>query len=256
MIDKQIDDYINGYLKFLKDHSFEEKINDSIVKISFPFLDSLNDCTEIYVIKDGEDYIITDNGETLSNLKFNGVNPNTSEARQGIFNRIINSYGISMDQECLLIKANYSNLFLKKHLLLQCISKINDMYVLSRANIQNIFVEDVRGFFDKNNILYVPNHRLTGRSGLTANYDFAIPKTSNRPMCLIKTMNTLTKDKVKAAVFDWNDRINGEGEKLIVLYNDEESKPKMETVQALEKYGLEHIAWSNKDKLLKELRVA
>jgi hypothetical protein len=199
-----IQGYLDGYINFLKDYSSETKINNKVTKIVLPFLDSLNDCTEIYIIKNDNNYIVTDDGETITNLSFNGVEIK-GPSREGIFQKILNSYGVMRKDDALYINANEADLYLKKHLLLQCINKVNDMYILNRSNVKNIFIEDVKLFFDKNDILYVPDHRLTGISGLTANYDFAIPKRKQEPFTLIKTLNDLTKDKVKATVFDWND---------------------------------------------------
>lgn len=246
-----LDGYLHGYLEFLKDHSLEEKIDDKVAKITLPFLDSLNDCTEIYIIKSSEnEFIITDNGETLSTLSFNGVTIK-GFAREGIFKRILNSYGVMRENDALYIKATLPDLYLKKHLLIQCICKVNDMYMLNRNNVKNIFLEEVRKFFDEKDIRYVQDHRLTGVSGLIANYDFAIPKSKNLPLTLIKTLNDLSKDKVKATIFDWGDTKGScdDNAKLLVVYNDEENKPKDETLSALTQYKIDNVPWSKKSNL-------
>lgn len=250
-----ISGYLNGYLDFLKDHSFEEVIDNNISKITLPFLDSLDDCTEIYIIKkENNEFVLTDNGETLSTLSFNGISIK-GFAREGIFNRIINSYGVKREQESLFIKATISDLYLKKHLLIQCICKVNDMYLLNRSNIKNIFLEEVKRFFEENDIRFVQDHRLTGKSGLIANYDFAIPKSRQMPFTLVKTLNDLTKDRVKSTIFDWNDTQSAcdEGAKLIVVYNDEENKPKDDSVAALTSYNISSSPWSKRDSLPKIL---
>lgn len=130
--------------------------------------------------------------------------------------------------------------------------KSNDMYVLSRSNIQNIFLEDVRAFLDTKKIKYVPNHRLIGKSGLLANYDFAVPKIEDKPMTLIKTINKLDKDKVKSVIFDWNDTRDTGNEKanLIVVYNDVENEVKEDNLEALRKYHINQIPWSIKEQLI------
>lgn len=257
MAEITIQGYINGYLSFLKDHSREIAISENISKITLPFLDSLNDCTEIYIVKQNNEFIVTDNGETLSNLNFNGI-ALRGMARQNIFNRIINSYGVQIESNSLFIKANSANLYLKKHLLLQCISKVNDMYMLSRNNVQSIFLEELRGFFDQHDIGYVPDHRITGKSGLTANYDFAIPKSKNTPFTLIKAVNNLNRDKVKSTIFDWNDTITtcDENSRLFVVYNDLDIYPKDDSVSALQTYGVSPHAWSKKDDMLIALKTA
>ena len=249
-----VQSYLDGYISFLKDHSQQVRIDDNLWKITLPFLDNLHDCTEIYIQKNIDGYLLTDNGETISNLEFTGV-VIKGVARERIFHQIISSYGVFLRGESLCITANEQDLFLKKHLLLQCVGKVNDMYMLNRSNVQNIFVEEVKGFFDKNNVWYVPNHRLTGKSGLIANYDFAIPKHKNSPFTLIKTLNKVAKDKVKATVFDWNDTKDNCGDanpRLFVVYNDEEI-PKEDTLSAFQMYGIDKFSWSKKEDLLKIL---
>lgn len=254
-INESVESYLDGYLKFLKDKSFEMKVNDRVSKLSLPFLDALDDYTEIYIIKENNEYIITDNGETLSNLEFNGVEIN-SHARKKIFNNIVNSYNvISNTDGSLYIKANESNLYLKKHLLLQCIVKINDMYMLNRMNVQNIFIDDVKSFFETNKIGYIPGHRMSGKSGLDAYYDLAIPKTEKNPMTLVKVINKLDKDKVKSTIFDWNDTkdLSSDELKVIVVYNDESDRSQNDKVEAFEKYGIKAIPWTKKNDILKEV---
>lgn len=246
-----IDGYLNGYLNFLKDHSLEEKIDDNITKITLPFLDSLNDCTEIFIVKNGDnEFILTDNGETISTLAFNGV-ALKGFAKEGIFNKIINSYGVQRQQDALYIKSDINSLYLKKHLLIQCISKVNDMYMLNRSNVKNIFLEVVRDFFDNKEIGYIQNHSLVGKSGLRANYDFAIPSLKRKPMTLVKTLNDITKDKVKSTIFDWNDTKDSYSTetRLIVVYNDEENQPKDDTINALQNYQILNSPWSKKQEL-------
>lgn len=257
MAETTIQNYLDGYLSFLKDHSREISVAENTTKITLPFLDSLNDCTEIFIVKNENDFLVTDNGETLSNLLFNGI-AIKGLARQNIFNRILNSYGVQIQQNSLFVKATISDLFLKKHLLLQCISKVNDMYMLSKNNVQNIFLEEIRDYFDEQDIGYVPDHRITGKSGLTANYDFAIPKSKHRPFTLIKAVNNLNKDKVKATVFDWNDTKTSceDHSRLFVVYNDAENSPKDDSVSALHAYGILPYAWSQKTNMLSQLKSA
>jgi len=252
MIDKIIRSHITGYLDFLKSKSNEERIDNKTTKLTYPFLDSIEDCTEIFIIEHGDKkFTITDNGETLVNLRFNGVEIK-GDNRIQVFNKILNTYGVKDDDSSLLVEADEADLYLKKHMLLQCIMKINDMYVLSRANVQNIFLDDVKSFFDANKVRYVPNHKITGMSGLLATYDFAVPKSEKIPLTLVKVINKLDKDKVKSLIFDWNDtKSNLEQANLMVVFNDNEISVKKDIVEALNKYGIENVPWSKKQEITK-----
>ena len=248
-----ISGFLDGYLSFLKEKSSEIKISETVSRISLHFLDALDDCTEIYIIENNDKYVITDDGETLTNLKFNGVEIN-STSRQKIFERILFNYGVKVnDNNALYIEAILDNLYLKKHLFLQCISKINDMYVLSRNNIQNIFLEDVKFFLEKNKIPNVPDYKIIGKSGLTSNYDFVVPKSDKKPMTLLRVVNKIDRDKVKSIIFDWNDSMGVVQDELqlIVVYNDTENQVREENVNALKTYGVQSFAWTQKQQLCK-----
>lgn len=250
-----ISGFLDGYLTFLKEKSSEVRINDHVSKISLPFLDALDDCTEIYIIKDNDKYTITDDGETLTNLKFNGVEIN-SQSRKKILDRILSNYGVKVnDNNALYMEAMIDNLYLKKHMFLQCIAKINDMYVLSKNNIQSIFIDDVKNFLEKNKILNVPDYKIIGKSGLTSNYDFVVPKLDKRPMTLLRVINKVDRDKVKSIVFDWTDSIAATQDdlQLLVIYNDAENKIKEENVNALKTYGIRSCAWTKNEEITKLL---
>ena len=81
-----VQSYLDGYISFLKDHSQQVRINDNLWKITLPFLDNLHDCTEFYFQKNIDGYLLTDNGETISNLEFTGV-VIKGVARERIFTR-------------------------------------------------------------------------------------------------------------------------------------------------------------------------
>lgn len=251
---ESLESYLDGYLKFLKDKSYEEKISDDVTKLSLPFLNELDDYTEIYILKKDNEFIITDNGETISNLQFCGLELNTN-SRKKVFQNIINSYNVLFEDNSLFIRANNNNLYLKKHLLFQCIAKINDMYLLSKNNVQNIFIDDVKSFFESNKIGYIPGHRMSGKSGLEAYYDFAIPKTEKNPITLVKVINKIDKDKVKSTIFDWNDTkdLADDELKIIVIYNDENEASQNDKIEAFEKYNIKAIPWTNKNELLREV---
>lgn len=247
ILSKDINTYIEGYLNFLRSNSFGVKLNDNTYKLEYPFLDSSNDFTEIYIIKNDNEYIITDNGETLANLSFNGVEIK-GDNRKDIFNKILQSYGIKNDNGNLYIVSNSTDLFLKKHMLIQCIIKINDMYVLSRANVQNIFLEDVKVFLYDNDIVYVQDHKILGRSGLYINYDFALGKRKEKPFTLIKTINKLDKEHIQSNIFTWIDTYDSleKQAQFLVIYNDLEKAAKKEHIEALNKYDIKSFAWSKK----------
>lgn len=241
--------YLDGYLKWLKDMSFEKVVAPNITRLSVPFLNSHDDYTEIYIKKEGDQFYLSDNGETLSTLNMDGIDVSK---RMKILKGIIINYGVSLKQEELFICANQNNLFLKKHLLFQCIGKVNDMFLLSQKNVKSLFFEEVREYFIKNNIRYVPNASYMGKSGLYAQYDFSIASSNKRPFRLVKVINQLNTQTARGVIFDWTDSDYTRKEKaqLYVINNEDEHKASDSATQALSEYKIERIPWSNKERLL------
>ena len=125
------------------------------------------------------------------------------------------------------------------------------MLVYYHKYVQNIFLEDVKNFLEKNKILNVPDYKIIGKSGLTSNYDFVIPKTDKKPMTLLRVVNKIDRDKVKSIVFDWTDSIGvvQDDLQLLVIYNDTENQIREENVNALKTYGVKSFAWTQNQQL-------
>lgn len=251
MKNNTIESYLQNYLDWIKNNSFEEKLDENVSRLSIPFLDMNMDYAEIYIKKISDGYYLTDNGETISNLWFSGVD--LKRTRKDIFESTIKNYGISTNaQNELFVKAAADNLPQKKHLLLQCMLKISDMYILSKSNVKSLFIEDVKKYFDDNNVSYVLEPSFFGKSGLLAQYDFAIGKTQKRNAKLVKVSNRLDKSSAKSIIFDWSDTepLRREKTDLIVVSNDEAYQIKDDAVTALLKYNIAYAPWSQRDESL------
>jgi len=252
-LQEAIRNYRENYLEFLRSKSSEVEVAKGITRVTLPFLDSFHDCVEIYIKNDGGKYTISDNGETLSTLNFNGVEIFKSEGREKLFCRILNSYGIKFDQNSLFVEATEADLSLKKHMLLQCMMKVSDLYVLNKSNIHNLFLDDVRSFFQKEKIWAVSDHKIQGKSGLPTNFDLVLPKTDKHPKTLIRVVNQLSKS-IKQLIFEWEDtktNVDADEAEVLVIFNDGEKAARSEFINALDKYSIKHVAWSKKEEMMK-----
>ena len=87
--------YKDMYISWLKENIEQYKINNSVYRLTTPFLDRNNDYTEIYIIKqDNNSFKITDDGVTINELYFSGLDLFASENRTIILQTILNSHGI------------------------------------------------------------------------------------------------------------------------------------------------------------------
>lgn len=77
--------HIDKYYLWLKERTFieHEEHSDWLV-ISTPFMGAFNDDIEIYAKKEGDQLLLRDNGETLTNLELQGVKFQGSGIRRSL----------------------------------------------------------------------------------------------------------------------------------------------------------------------------
>ena len=247
---------IEDYIKWIRDNTIIKSIqNGAICEISTPFLDRHNDHLQIYVKKQDEKYILTDDGYTIADLGMSGMEINTPK-REQIFRTILNGFGVEwgINNE-LYIEANLSNIGQKKHYLLQAIISVNDMYTLSQETVYSLFKEDVERYFKSNDIFFSRDIKITGKTGFDHNIDFLISASRTKPERLIKTINTPRRNPIMAAIFAFSDitLIREQPTDNYVIYNDIDKQVSPDVLSALTNYGVKNIPWSQKEICKKEL---
>ncbi|MFW3518646.1 DUF1828 domain-containing protein [Staphylococcus caprae] len=172
------------YLDWYKQELEFSNLSNNVVRIDSPFKDSSLDNLVIYAIYDHTNDLITltDDGYTIFGLENNGVFINKSKKRKSIFEEHLSPYGIKYNDktEEIYIKTNYKNFNKSKHNLLQCLIFVNDMYILSKPKIQNIFSEDVAYKLDEHDISYGRDLPIVGKSGVVHSFDFFISANKNQ----------------------------------------------------------------------------
>lgn len=249
--------FVDSYLKWLRQNTTALQLKNGAVEITSPFLDRHNDYIQIYVVKDGDGYIITDDGYTIVDLESSGLSFNTPK-RQEELRGVLQGFGvyISKDKE-LFCKCNESNFPFKKHSLIQAILAVNDLFVLSQPNVVSLFMQDVETFFQNHEIRYTRNIKFTGKSGFDHAYDFVIPQSKTSPDRLVRAVNHLERSSTQSIIFAWSDTIQtrSSSTKLYTFINDHEKQASETCVDALKQYGIVAVAWSNRDQVVQELAV-
>ena len=249
--------YADQYFQWVKEHTHEILLTSRTTRLTMPFLDSCNDCVEIYITHYGDILRLTDAGNTISNLELSNVK--IIKSRKKILDSITNAHGIKVSEDNeLFVECTPSMVSQKINSLTNCIIKVSDMLMLAMPNIKNIFSEDVRTFFDDNNIIYTENISVAGRSSYYANYEFVIPKTKKQPERFIVPINSPTQSYIKSTIFTWEDvRGNRNADSaLYVLLSDTSHKIADEVKTAFTEYGISSILWSEREKHIEKLQTA
>ena len=250
-------DFKKIYINWLNENIEQYKISDTVYRLTLPFLDRNNDCIELFIkLLDDERYYITDDSETINELKLSQFDIFTGTRRREIFDSILAAHGVSFSKnDELYITCSRDSLAQSKHMLSQCIIKVSDMFYLSRKNVKSIFIEDVQNFLDINNIRYIENVSFSGKSKLMSNYDFGIGKSNVAPERIIKVINNFDTTQAKNIIFSWTDTVEERKNEsqLYTFIQDFEKPISKEALSALKEYSIVPVLWSKRNDYILEL---
>ncbi|MEX1123116.1 MAG: DUF1829 domain-containing protein [Balneolales bacterium] len=244
-----------SYINWLNKKITVGHIND-VIEMTSPLMDRHNDHLQIYVVPDKDKFKLTDDGYIINDLVMSGCDIFSSQRRIDIFNKIINGYGVKKSSnDELYIDSNIDDFPQKKHMLLQAMLSVDDMFMLSRPNVKNIFVEDVENFFINHSIRYTENISFTGVSGFAHKFDFVISRSNKKPERIIKTLNNPTRNTSESLLFAWNEtrETRKKDSTLLAFLNDGDKKISSELLNAYPKYDVVPVLWSNRNNIIDEL---
>lgn len=182
----------DNYISWIRKSYDYSQLDNGVIRIDTPFMDNMSDGIIIYAVQNSDNTImLTDDGWTLDNLKSRGVFVNKSRPRKKLLEKQLKIYGITLDNNDLMITTELKKFAEAKHRLLQAILFVNDMFMLSKCNTSNIFLEDVDSYFVDNHIRVLRNASFIGNSGLTHKFEFSIAGFEDEvPYRLIKIMSS------------------------------------------------------------------
>lgn len=251
---EEIQKLLDTYLLWLRDKTTIRELRDW-VEITSPYLDRHNDYLQIYVKKQDNGYLLTDDGYVFDDLVHSGCKLD-SPKRQSLLKSTLAGFGVGMtDKGRLEVTASQENFALRKHNLIQSMLAVNDLFYLAEPMVASLFYEDVVAWLDLNEIRYTPKVKFTGKSGYDHLFDFVVPKSRKHPERVIQTITRPNRDMAEAIAFKWIDTkdVRAVESKAYALLNDQENRVASGVVDALRNYGLNPILWSERDKMREEL---
>ena len=246
---EEIEKLLNDYVYWLKDKTILKQIGTDWVEITTPHLDRHNDCLQIYARKDGNGFLLTDDGYIINDLINSGC-PLDTPKRQELLKTTLAGFGVQIDQDQLLVHTTPENFSLKKHNIIQAMLSVNDLFYLSSPYVASLFVEDVTDWMDLSEIRYTPNVKFTGKSGYDHMFDFVIPKSRKQPERIVQAIANPKKDSAEALVFKWLDtrETRSSNSQLFAFLNDSNATVSQSVIDALKNYDLQSILWSQRNK--------
>jgi hypothetical protein len=237
---------IDAYLQWLREE-LQITEREGVCEISTPFLDRHNDAITIYVEQKNGAVRLTDDGETIRDLRAGGMEFGAPRRRAHL-QSVLNGFGVRLEGDELAAIAAMSDFPRKKHDLVQAILSVNDMFVMAEKHVLSLFKEDVALFLESHEIAVFSDFKLSGKSGLDHTFDFGLPRTPQRPQRVLRAINYLTKDNAMSLAFAVSDvrAIRTDPLGAYAMINDAERAPNEEQVQALRAYEVEPLLWSRR----------
>ncbi len=249
----EIDLLIDGYWRWLRDNSAIRQINDW-TEITTPYLDRHNDYVQIYARREGKSYVLSDGGDTLTDLEQSGCSID-SPKRQTILNSILNGFGVEKAANDLLVHATPDNFAVRKHSLVQAILAVHDMFYLASPTLEALFFEDVAAWLDISEIRFTPRVKFSGKSGFDHMFDFVIPKSKSASERIIRAINNPNRPTALQLITAWEDTRDSrpENSQAYAFLNDAERIVGGSVTGALTNYGITPIEWSAREQYRERL---
>jgi len=244
---------VESYLDWLKSGLTVEEVN-GYCELTTPFLDRHNDHLQIYASKKDDKILLTDDGYILSDLRTSGLDITTPK-RKAVLDSMLNGFGVRENQNALTVEASPKSLGQRVHSLLQAMLAINDMFVLSQPRVAAFFWEDVKEFFEQNDVRFSPRVKLTGKSGFDHNIDFLIPKSRTQPERLVQAINAPSRSTIAGYLWVLSDSRDARGQesRAYAFLNDDEHHVGPDVIDALNAYNVTPALWSKRQTYLPQL---
>lgn len=86
---------VQRYADWLRDYSETNIYEDKVCEITLPFLNRRRSCIQVYVSRTESGLMVSDEGETIGDLRFCGLDIDTN-VRRDMLNRILRSFSVKL----------------------------------------------------------------------------------------------------------------------------------------------------------------
>lgn len=241
----EIDALINDYLNFLKKEITCTKMGE-YYEITTPFLDAYNDYLQFYVKQEKSKVFFTDDGFAVQSLNSMGVA--LTKKRKDQISQIAKQFGVRFENSELNAEADVSEFGKKKHMFVQALLRINDMYMTAQNKVSSFFLDDVNEYFAQNEIYVSENITITGQTGFNHLYDFLLPRSKQKPERFCSIVNHPTRTNIENSIFSWLDtkKVRKNDSQFILFVNDSTAIPHG-VEAAVTNYDIALAKWSERN---------
>lgn len=235
---------------------FECEEFDKFILVDTPFDYPDGDPIQIFVIKEGNNIVLTDFGETLSYLTTNRFDVFSSKKREKTFNMILKGSGVKFKKGELRIEnpESITSGILK---LIEACLRVSDLVFIQRVRVGAAFKEQVSDFLLENNISFKEDYFIEGSTGESYRVDFFLYVEPSSG--LLQTLSSRTESYAKILITKtftmWFDLKEKDGRyRYFSLIDDTKDVWESAMLKLLDRVS-EVYFWSKKEEFLKSLVV-
>lgn len=238
---------IDAYVQWLRSGLSAETVGDAC-ELTTPFLDRHNDHLQVYAERRNGAILLSDDGQTLSDLRTSGFDLDTPKRRQ-VFQTTLNGFGVRTESGELVVEASERTLGQRTHSLVQAMLAVNDMFVLAQPRVASFFLEDVKGFLDQNAVRYSERVKIAGKTGFDHLVEFLIPPSKAAPERFVQAINMPIRSTVSSYLFSFTDILEARGRETAAyaFLNDRDREVPGDVIEALDAYSVTAALWSARD---------
>lgn len=235
------------YAEWLRQEIKAEAAN-GVCTLTVPFLDRHRDYLQLYVTPTDSGVEFSDDGYVIRDLRISGIELDT-ERRKEALNHILRSFNVALEGDELKVESSGNNIAQKKHDIIQAMLAIGDLVHLAAPTVTALFKEDVERYLRSKEIIMVGDVKLTGGSGLEHLFDFVIGGSNTKPERYIRAIGTPSRNNFVELMFSWQDLrgVRPSSASAYAILNDQERELNPSLVDALKKYDIGVIPWSERD---------
>jgi len=244
---------IDQYFNWLRGKTVCREIN-GWTEITTPYLDRHNDYIQIYLRQINQEWELTDDGETLTDLAQSGCDLDTPR-RKALLQTTLNGFGVHLNEGAIKTKATQESFALRKHNLLQAILAVNDLFYLARSSVESFFFEDVALWMDDADIRYTQRVKFAGHTGYDHLFDFVVPKSRKEPERILRVINNPGKDQAQSTILAWVDtkEVRPSDSVAFAVLNDRDRPVSEGVIEALKNYNITPLPWSHRGEFKERL---
>jgi len=240
------------YIQWIKDNMTFNQVEEW-VEVTTNYLDMHNDSIQIYIKKEDDHYLMTDDGFVKSELFLSGLNFQSDKQKQ-LFDSVMKSFGIYEENDALYKKSKEIDFPFKFHVFVQGLLSLLDLFYIAKPQTKSMFYEEILNWFSEINIPYTERIKIEGKSGFDHTIDFVFPKTREKKERLAKIIGSLKGNNFKSLLFMYEDiKAVRKSFEPILFINDQDDKDLSKEIKACQEYNILPVCWSKKEEYLEEI---